>query len=583
MKLTDRLPTRRVTVLAQDPSVLDADGAPLFTEIAVPNDRVAPGPQGARFHVIDYDAALERLIPPNSSPDIDLAAGIAAEPPARRLRRAKKLLADPHFHAQNVFAIAAATLREFETALGRHVNWGFESGAHQLKIAPHAFTDLNAFYSREDEALVFGYYPKTDVSDDYIFTCLSHDIVVHETTHAILDGLRTEYIRPASVDQAAFHEAFADIVAILSVFRNEGIIRVGLGAQDTRTIKAEVFAPSRLRKSFLFGLAKEFGETLSRRGFGLLHGDALRRSVEIEPDPEAYAGAFAADEEHAFGEILVAAVLNTFIHIWCRRVAPLDPVSAGRLDQARAVEEGAKAAQHLLGMCIRALDYLPPANVTFGDYARAILTADLETAPDDGQYGYRQALCDGFAAYGIVPAGSTPSDLRWRPPSTPEALVYGFDGHAEMQWDRESVFRFLWENLEVLGLSPEGFTRIISVRPVVRHGPNGAIVRETVVEYMQQINVLSSMLVRYGLKRPQGMNTRTFIQLVGGGTLIFDDYGSLKYAISNSVLGKDQQKRIDSLWESGHFDNGHRAARRFADLHVRRSTGRGPVARGESW
>nr|WP_321358937.1 hypothetical protein [uncultured Hyphomonas sp.] len=412
MKLTERLPTRRVTVLAQDPSVLDPDGVPLFAELVIPNDRLAPGPQGARFHVIDYDAALERLISPAADPSIDLAAGISKDRTVRRRKRAKDLLADSHFHAQNVHAIAAATLMEFETALGRHINWGFASGAHQLKIAPHAFTDLNAFYSREDESLVFSYYPKTDGADEFVFTCLSHDIVVHETTHAILDGLRTEYVRPASVDQAAFHEAFADIVAILSVFRHEGVIRAGLGDPGAATIASRLFEPDRLRKSFLFGLAQEFGQTLSRRGFGTLHGDALRRSVEIKPDPDLYAGAFASFEEHAFGEILVAAILNTFIRIWCKRVAPLDPVSAGQLDQARAVEEGAKAAGHLLRMCIRALDYLPPANVTFTDYARAIITADIETAPDDRQYGYRAALCQGFAAYGIVAenARRKPSD-----------------------------------------------------------------------------------------------------------------------------------------------------------------------------
>nr|WP_321358938.1 hypothetical protein [uncultured Hyphomonas sp.] len=137
--------------------------------------------------------------------------------------------------------------------------------------------------------------------------------------------------------------------------------------------------------------------------------------------------------------------------------------------------------------------------------------------------------------------------------------------------------------MAVLNLPPDGFTRIISVRPVVRHGPNGCIVRETVVEYMQQINTLSSMLGSYDLARPEGMDTQTYIQLLGGGTMIFDDYGSLKYMISNSVLGKDQQKRIDALWESGHFENGHRGARRFADLHLRRVTGRGPVTRGEAW
>ena len=99
-----------------------------------------------------------------------------------------------------------ATLAEFQTALGRPVSWGFASPAHQLKIAPHAFADANAYYSRESESLSFGYF--TGDSGANVFTCLSHDIVAHETAHALLDGLRAFFLRPSHADQAAFHEGF---------------------------------------------------------------------------------------------------------------------------------------------------------------------------------------------------------------------------------------------------------------------------------------------------------------------------------------------------------------------------------------
>jgi hypothetical protein len=54
--------------------------------------------------------------------------------------------------------------------------------------------------------------------------CLSHDVVVHETTHALLDGLRNGFSTFISEDQAAFHEGFADIVALLSVFAQEPVV-----------------------------------------------------------------------------------------------------------------------------------------------------------------------------------------------------------------------------------------------------------------------------------------------------------------------------------------------------------------------
>jgi hypothetical protein len=52
----------------------------------------------------------------------------------------------------------------------------------------------------------------------HIFCAVSHDIIAHETTHALLDGLHRRYQEPTNPDVLAVREAFADIVAIFQHF-----------------------------------------------------------------------------------------------------------------------------------------------------------------------------------------------------------------------------------------------------------------------------------------------------------------------------------------------------------------------------
>ncbi len=130
----------------------------------------------------------------------------------------------------------------------------------------------------------------------------------------------------------------------------------------------------------------------------------------LKPDPSDYKTVM---EPHARGSILVAAVFDAFLTIYKNRVADLIRIASdgtGELKKGelhpdlvnRLASEAAKAASHVLRMCIRALDYCPPVDLTFGDYFRALITADVELLDDDRR-DYRIAFIEAFRKRGIYP------------------------------------------------------------------------------------------------------------------------------------------------------------------------------------
>lgn len=581
--------SQKLRIIAQDPDVR-VGGRILTTQVDVPAEELAPGPWGHRVHVIDFDASTQRFYRPceyscrKDGLVVDRFANASDQ----------RLLSDPRFHAQNVYAIVMRTLARFEFALGRRVSWGFNG--HQLKIAPHAFADANAFYSKRDESLMFGYFPADD--DHMVFACLSHDVIAHETTHALVDGLRERYTDPSSPDQAGFHEGFSDVVALLSVFglpevvgkivdfkyrkpTKNGEKRRG---QKNSLLSVGAMNVDKLRQSILLGLAEEMGAEMSK-----IRGQPLRASVRLKPSPEWYRKDEDFKEPHRRGEILVAAMMNAFLEAWCERLHALDPMHTGWLDRDRAVEEGARAADRLLTMSIRALDYCPPVHIEFGDFLSALVTADYELHPNDPDYNFRRKLFASFRAYGITPAakGTRSEPGLWLPPeseSPEQKLNYSRTHFESLLRDPEEVFRFLWENRGVLGLCEDAFTRVESVRPCLRIAEDGVALRETVAAYVQILRLTAKEITERGIKVPEGLPPDPEeILLYGGGVLLFDEYGRLKFHIHNHVDNAERQgRRLRALVEFGHDFKGVSTQRRFSQMHRLRAL-KAPIRRQEGW
>ena len=100
--------------------------------------------------------------------------------------------------------------------------------------------------------------------------------------------------------------------------------------------------------------------------------------------------------------------------------------------------------------------------------------------------------------------------------------------------------------------------------------PDGFALRETVAEYLQQIKLSASELKNLKVKVPEDMPRDLEVTLYGGGALIFNEYGRLKFHVRNRVNDEERQtQRLKYLWEFGFLKSGP-AAFRFSSLHRQR-------------
>lgn len=410
------LPTyRRLKVMAFDPSlatVLETAAVNEITSHVKWESDLEPGPIGEYIEVVDFDPASEVFYQPVDLNDPLLIARDGLKPSE----------SNPQFHQQMVYAVAMTTIRQFERALGRVAFWAdrkkTESGklvdqfVRRLRIYPHALRERNAYYSPAKKALLFGYFPVTrkdrhNTPGTVVFTCLSHDIVAHEVTHALLDGVHPRFNESTNPDVHAFHEAFADIVALFQHFSYASVLE-----SQVRRTRGDLET-----ENLLSQLAQQFGRATGRGGalrdaLGKVDEDGQWRSRQ--PDAHALETTL---EPHARGAILVAAVFRAFLLIYRARTADLFRIATqgtGVLPEGdihpdlskRLAAEAAKCAGRVLQMCIRAVDYCPPVDITFGDFLRGIITADIDVAPED-EAGYRIVFIQSFREWGIHPRGVT--------------------------------------------------------------------------------------------------------------------------------------------------------------------------------
>jgi hypothetical protein len=292
---------------------------------------------------------------------------------------------------------------------------------------------------------------------------------------------------------------------------------------------------------------------------------------------------------HSRGAILVGAVFDAFLAIYRTRIADLLRIYTGGTGVlpggsihpdlvGRLAEEAAKAANHVLTMCIRALDYLPPVDVTFFEYLRALITADFDLVSND-RLNYRVAFVEAFRRRGIYPVnlsaatGDTPrtlsvETLRWRGIDLArladseqarveeeyEAIIDGLKRYADACLylrDRKKLFEVTGEQRDALhgnlrrafdavpafamelGIDPERDFAVHELRRAMRVGPDGRHVPQVVVSLIQTAAV----------PRDDHAGVPAY-RFSGGSTLVVDlSVPEVKYRIVKNINSETRLAR----------------------------------------
>jgi hypothetical protein len=525
----------------------------------VVRDRMAPN----AIAVIDYDTTNDVYYHPVDLDDPRVLIRGGLDPNE----------SDPRFHQQMVYAVATDTIQSFETALGRRIHWrrtqneSDEDGTpnqeniYTLNLYPHAMMAPNAFYSPQAHGILFGYFKADTVNQgrnlpgQTVFTCLSHDVIVHEMTHAIVDGIRGHFMEQTNPDVAAFHEAFADIVALFRHFSHTEVLLDAIQRTGGNLFEAQLAASSPTSpgtapsisaqiagRNPLVELAMQFGEATGR-------GQGLRSALETPPNSNDIT---AKLEPHARGSILVSAIFDAFFTIYVNQTADLfrayrsggagPPGTALPDSLTRLLAEKASSTANLFfKVCVRALDYCPPVDITFGDFLRAVITSDIDLHPSD-DLGLRDAFMQACRVRGIVPEGSAFfSDVAIAWPKEPgglevDGLIFGDPNgltHAQKDACKPQLMAFVDEHRAHLGFAKDRKVDIASFHPVFRVNEDGSLRTDIVVEVVQR-PASDALPLRGGATIIISKPSLTQIQQrEAAGKSI--DYGEVRYVIAKHL------------------------------------------------
>ena len=366
----------RFRIFAQ-PALVMGYREPITVALSPPAGSLGPGPSDARMAVIQPigktssygDLQLQRgghsLLPPWRGP-------VAAPAlPGRQGHFDHLRPEDPTFIQAHAFACVRLALDVWEGYLGRPVPWYFASAQRWLEIGLLGATYRNGEVGRG--WLELG----CDVVDGQPPNpfALNLDIIAHEVGHLIVYGLIGQ--QEPSTEYAGFHEAAADLVALLVAAHLEPVLTLSL----TRT-RGNLYGANELNR------------------LGELSATTQIRIASNGTTMAEFARGWS--DEHDLSEPLTGAVFDVLLdiyeaHLVARGLIPQSladmvaevghlrafaPIIQAEFDRCypRAPEEFrralADARDHLGTMLALSLGLLARRRITYVAVREALLTAD---------------------------------------------------------------------------------------------------------------------------------------------------------------------------------------------------------------
>ena len=241
-------------------------------------------------------------------------------------------IASPEFR---YWAAAASLSRasEFWSKLVPEISWQV---GEVLPVDLYHGDDLNAYYDRVGLRFFQG-----NVGSRTFYSAESPDVVCHEHGHAVLDSIKPQLWDAASIEVAAFHEAFGDMSSLLCQLQIPSM-RHAVLLETGNTV---------YRSSRLSRLAEQLGWAIRQSSPTAVDPDCLRNAVNSffyqDPDtlPSYTPANSLSSEPHSFARVFTSAFFEGLANMFkSREVQDEENLLQVSLDMGKILVNAIQAA-----------------------------------------------------------------------------------------------------------------------------------------------------------------------------------------------------------------------------------------------